>query len=224
MCGHQDLITGQEVFPTRTGGWSALHDVVGGQVGAMTRKDRTLFIAIAPFPQGIGASYAQAAIRTAAQPRGAYSGQWEAYGAKLQARHNQGWTKQVVALAWEYNCEGCNYWGSNTFASAAQYIAACQNIIDSIRVTYPAVQTAQIANGWGTPRYAAGDGAWSMYWGDSYTTYFGGDYYDHYNELDQNSSDADFTTRANLADGPLWLCLRCGPPDRTRRVGRRSSR
>ncbi len=193
-------------YTIRNGGWGSLLNAGGYPLSNFTSKSHIVVIQHSPFPTNVGATYA-------ALVRGDYDSYWANFAAGLKARADAGFPPVINSIAWEAN--GTYFqWGGGGFASSfsgsQQYIDGYRRIVNAMRTVYPDVVTAWVFNGWGsTPQ----SNAYDIYPGDSYVTYIGGDWYNHFDGNPQ--TEAAFSTRANAADGPRWALakVRAAGPD-----------
>jgi regulation of enolase protein 1 (concanavalin A-like superfamily) len=192
--------TFQIAYSTRDSGWSTFVSTHGssGQIAAFTDKSMTYMIQTAPFPSNTSSTYA-------ALVAGSYDSYWQQIGTQLKNKADQGFNI-IISIAWEMNGTYM-YWGggsgvSTHYTSPAQYISGYQRIVNQLRVTYPAVQTAWIINAHGTPSAVGTTDAWALYPGDSYATYVGTDNYDMY---PPSFTKTAFDATANANGGLYWL-------------------
>jgi hypothetical protein len=189
------------VYTTRDAGWGSFvsSHATAGQPAAYTDKSVTLLIQTPPFPSNVSATYS-------ALVAGSYDTYWQQIGTLLKNRQDQGYAPAIVSIGWEFN-GSYMYWGgcsgvSTHYSSPAQYIAGYRRIVQRLRVTYPAVQTAWTINAHSTPACTGSTDAAAFYPGDDVVTYIGTDDYDHYPPA---PTKADFDARANANAGLYWI-------------------
>jgi hypothetical protein len=198
-----------------TGMW----DLGQGQTSAYSNRNHQLLLQTPPFPNLAGYNYTNLI-------NGNYDAQWRSYAQQMKNREDAGFPPIIVCLAWEMNGTYF-YWGgpgaSRGFSNSAQYVAGYRRIVNAMRSVYPNVLTAFAINGHNSNPQTNSD---ELYPGDSYVTYRGGDWYNHFDgnpRIVGSSSDRSlfspiwqrFNAEATGPDGILWMLdrVKAGAPD-----------
>jgi hypothetical protein len=152
------------VFTIRDGGWSQLQEP-RWPVDIFKPFQGTLVISQPMYPEGQG--------NNADCARGAYDGNWKAFGSFLV---NNGRADSIVRIGWEFNGDFM-YW--HTDADPSSFKECFQKVAAAIRSTDPQAKIDWTFNAHGSPVPSTGT-PWAAYPGDQYVDFVSIDSYDHF--------------------------------------------